>query len=86
LQYNLKYTNNAGNIDRIKVEINFMERIPVFEVTEKKIRIFDIPEFKVRTYSLEELFATKLRALLTRSAPRDMFVICLFLWNKNGTN
>ena len=79
LQYNLKYTNNAGNIDRIKVEINFMERIPVFEVEEKKISIFDIPEFKVRTYRLEELFATKLRALLTRSAPRDMFDIYILL-------
>nr|WAI02816.1 MAG: nucleotidyl transferase AbiEii/AbiGii toxin family protein [Candidatus Methanoperedens sp.] len=79
LQYNLKYTNNAGNIDRIKVEINFMERIPVFEVAEKKISIFDIPEFKVRTYRLEELFATKIRALLTRSAPRDMFDIYILL-------
>ena len=79
LQYNLKYTNNAGNIDRIKVEINFMERIPVFEVAEKKISIFDIPEFKVMTYRLEELFATKLRALLTRSAPRDMFDIYILL-------
>ena len=79
LQYNLKYTNNAGNIDRIKVEINFMERIPVFEIAEKKISIFDIPEFKVRTYRLEELFATKLRALLTRTAPRDMFDIYILL-------
>jgi predicted nucleotidyltransferase component of viral defense system len=79
LQYNLKYTNNAGNIDSIKVEINFVERIPVFEVAEKKISIFDIPEFKVRTYRLEELFATKLRALLTRSAPRDMFDIYILL-------
>ena len=79
MQYNLKYTNNAGNIDRIKVEINFMERIPVFEVDEKKISIFDIPEFKVRTYRLEELFATKLRALLTRTAPRDMFDIYILL-------
>ncbi|MCE8429609.1 MAG: nucleotidyl transferase AbiEii/AbiGii toxin family protein [Candidatus Methanoperedens sp.] len=79
LQYNLKYTNNAGNIDRIKVEINFMERVPVFEIAEKKISILDIPEFKVRTYRLEELFATKLRALLTRTAPRDMFDIYILL-------
>lgn len=79
MQYNLKYTNKAGNIDRIKVEINFMEHIPVFEIAEQKISIFDIPEFKVRTYRLEELFATKLRALFTRSAPRDMFDIYILL-------
>jgi predicted nucleotidyltransferase component of viral defense system len=79
LQHNLKYTNTAGNIDRMKIEINFMERIPVFEIVEKKISIFDIPEFKVRTYRLEELFATKLRALFTRTAPRDMFDIYMLL-------
>lgn len=79
LQYNLKYTNTAGNIDRIKVEINFMERIPVFEIVEKKISILNNPEFKVMTYRLEELFSTKLRALLTRSAPRDMFDIYILL-------
>lgn len=79
LQYNLKYTNTAGNIDRIKVEINFLERIPVFDIVEKKISIFDIPEFKVRIYRLEELFATKLRALLTRTAPRDMFDVYMLL-------
>lgn len=72
LQYNLKYTNTAGNIDRIKTEINFTERIPVFEVIEKEIDILDV-RFKVRTYRLEELFATKLRALLTRAASRDLF-------------
>jgi len=79
LQYNLKYANTAGNADRIKIEINFMERIPVFEIAGKKINIFDISEFNVRTYRLEELFATKLRALFTRAAPRDMFDVYMLL-------
>ena len=72
LQYNLKYRNTAGNIDRIKVEINFIERIPVFEIVEREISVFD-NQLKVRTYVIEELFATKLRALLTRMASRDLF-------------
>ena len=79
LQYNLKYRNTAENIDRIKIEINFLERIPVFETVEKKISVLDVHEFKVRTYLLEELFATKLRALLTRTAPRDMFDVYMLL-------
>lgn len=74
LQYNLKYTNTAANIDRIKVEINFMERIPVFQVIVKEANVFD-NRFEVSTYRLEELFATKLRALLTRAASRDLFDI-----------
>lgn len=72
LQYNLKYTNTAGNIDRIKAEINFMERVPVFDIVDRKISVFD-NNTKVRTYVIEELFATKLRALLTRAASRDLF-------------
>ncbi len=72
LQYNLKYMNTAGNADRIKAEINFMERAPVFDIAERKISVFGI-RAKVRTYAIEELFATKLRALLTRAAARDLF-------------
>ncbi|MFH1471938.1 MAG: nucleotidyl transferase AbiEii/AbiGii toxin family protein [Nanoarchaeota archaeon] len=79
LQYNLKYINTAGNADRIKIEINFMERVPVFEIIEKKIMILEKPEFKVRTYMLEELFATKLRALFMRAAARDLFDVYMLL-------
>lgn len=79
LQYNLKYANAAGNPDRIKIEINFMERIPVFGIADKKIGILDIPEFRAKTYRLEELFATKLRALLTRAAARDLFDVYMLL-------
>ncbi len=79
LQYNLKYNNTAGNVDRIKIEINFMERIPVFGIADKKIKVLGNPEFKVKTYQLEELFATKLRALLTRAAARDLFDVYMLL-------
>ncbi len=79
LQYNLKYNNTAGNVDRIKIEINFMERIPVFGIAGRKIKVLDNPEFSVKTYQLEELFATKMRALLTRAAARDMFDVYMLL-------
>ena len=77
-QYNLKYLNTAGNTDRIKLEINFMERIPVYPIIEKNIHILDT-QFKVKTYRIEELFATKLRALMTRATPRDLFDIYFLL-------
>ncbi len=72
LQYDLKYTNTAGNMDRIKADINFMERIPVTGVVEESLNLFD-EGFRVRTYPVEELFATKFRALVTRGAPRDLY-------------
>lgn len=73
LKYNLKYTSTSGNADEIKIEINFMGRVPVFKIVEKKIIIFEKPEFKVRTYLFEELFALKLRALFLRGIARDLF-------------
>ncbi len=79
LQYNLKYKNTAGNTDRIKVEINFMERIPVTWIIEKNFKTFDIPKFNVRTYPIEELFATKFRALVTRAAPRDLYDVYMLI-------
>ena len=81
MQFNLKYKNTTGNIDRIKLEINFMERVPVYKIAEKGISIFDV-HLKARTYEIEELFATKLRALFMRSASRDLFDVYCLLKNK----
>ena len=74
LQYHLGYVNSAGNLDRIKVEINFFNRTPLF-TTEKRTfyNPFDINNFIVRTLPIEDLFSRKLRALMTRSTARDLY-------------
>jgi len=73
LQYILRYRNTAGNIDRIKLEMNFFNRVPVFESVEKEIKnLFHMETMRVRTLELEELFGRKLRALVTRGTPRDL--------------
>jgi len=75
----LAFRNNAGNRDRLKVEINYLERLPVLETTEYRMRPpFDIPEeIGVRSYRPEELFGMKARALLARATPRDLFDVSL---------
>ncbi len=73
-QYILEYANSVGNNDRIKVEINFSERVPILTPVKKKFNhFFDFPEFRITTYQMEEIFATKIRALLFRTTPRDLF-------------
>lgn len=61
---------------RLKVEINTREHFVVFEPLNRSIRIHS-PWFEgaadVRTYTLEELLATKLRALYQRRKGRDLF-------------
>jgi len=78
-QHILSYTNTSGNRDRIKVEINYSERLPALPLESKRVtHPFDILEdIKVLTYPFEELWASKTRALLTRGSPRDLYDVHL---------
>lgn len=63
---------------RIKIEINTREHFNVFNLIDKSCRIesgWFSGESLVKTYSLEELLATKLRALYQRKKGRDLFDI-----------
>ena len=69
------YTNLFGRPDRVKIEVNFLERLPIAgRRYEPCVPIF--PEFgaiRVWTYALEELLAMKVKTLLERSYPRDLW-------------
>lgn len=83
LQSMLSYINSAGNKDKIKVEINFFNRVPVFEVVERKfVDIFGFKDFNAITLVLEDLFGRKLRALMTRATARDLFDVYQLFNNK----
>ncbi len=70
----LSYTSAAGTPDRIEVDLNFLFRIPLGEVTTRPL--WQPPGVAcpdVRVVPLEELFTGKLRATLDRAMPRDLF-------------
>lgn len=70
----ISYTSSAGTRDRIEVDLNFLFRIPLGEVTTRPL--WQPPGVAcpdVRVVPLEELFAGKLRATLDRAMPRDLF-------------
>jgi predicted nucleotidyltransferase component of viral defense system len=74
LQSMLSYSNSAGNKDRIKVEINFFNRVPVFDAMERKfVDIFGFKDFNALTLVPEDLFGRKIRALMTRATARDLY-------------
>jgi predicted nucleotidyltransferase component of viral defense system len=63
---------------RIKIEINTREHFNILEIIDKSYKIesrWFSGESIVKTYSLEELLATKLRALYQRKKGRDLFDI-----------
>jgi predicted nucleotidyltransferase component of viral defense system len=71
----LQYQTIRNTKDHIKIEINYLDRIPLGNIEHKKFpSIFpDIKPFSIPTYSLEELTAQKSIACLNRSEPRDLY-------------
>lgn len=70
----LSYTNVAGTGDRIEVDINFLNRTPLGDLSRRALwQPPGIGRPEVAIVPLEELAAGKLRATLDRSMARDLF-------------
>ena len=70
------YKNNAGNMDNIKVEINYSLRHHIFPITTRKMNVELFGELgEVRTLNIIELLASKAAALFNRLAARDFYDI-----------
>jgi len=68
------YTNAAGNLDNIKVEINYSLRCHVLPTVETAAESFGaFAAFPIRTLAPVEIFASKIVALASRAAARDLY-------------
>ncbi|MDR0989928.1 MAG: nucleotidyl transferase AbiEii/AbiGii toxin family protein [Propionibacteriaceae bacterium] len=67
------YTNAAGVNDNIKVEINYSMRAHLFPTEQRQIMLPS--SGTVTTLAPVEIFASKIVALLTRAAARDLYDI-----------
>jgi len=75
-KYFLRYINSSGNIDRIKVEINFLQRLPLLGTEKRRfLSPFEESDLVLNTLKAPELFASKILALMDRLAPRDLYDI-----------
>ena len=74
-QTELFYQSATGSRDKIKLDINCLSRCHIFEPVVRKAKNPFLPEdvFPVRMLSEYELFGAKLKALLERNTPRDIF-------------
>ena len=68
------YTNCGGVKDNIKVEINYSLRAHILPIERIEATILG-KEVGVRRLAKVELFASKIVALLSRTAPRDLYDI-----------
>ena len=80
-----EYVNSGGVKDNLKIEINYMLRCHVLPVARRKVSLpWSTDDFTVLSVAPLEIFGAKIVALLTRTAPRDLYDIhnmvknCLF--------
>lgn len=67
------YNNNFGNKDNLKIEINYMNRIHIFNPVISKTSIDFIENFYVLTLNKYELYGSKIKALIERCTIRDLY-------------
>ena len=70
-----EYEDIRGNIDNIKIEINYMNRVHILETKQLKITtdIFEDKQLEIHCIHPIEIYAAKLCALLSRTTARDLF-------------
>lgn len=74
--YVFSYVNTGGVKDNIKVEINYSLRSHILPLEQRPIETLGILDsFKVNSLAPIEIFGSKIVALLTRAAPRDLYDI-----------
>ena len=77
-----RYTSENGIPSRIKIEINTYEREPKFNfinIVHQVDSIYYTGHSSIKTLEIEELIASKIRALYQRSKGRDLYDIYLAL-------
>ena len=72
--FHYQYRNSAGNMDNIKIELNYSLRAHILKPINSRI-LTDVFEeqFEVHTLAPMEIFAAKTNALMSRAAARDLY-------------
>ena len=68
------YQGTSGNKDNIKIEINYSLRAHILEAEERRIIAEHFSTvYKVRSLAPIEIYGSKINALLSRAAARDLY-------------
>lgn len=68
------YLGTSGNKDNIKIEVNYSLRSHILEAVERPITTQLLSnEYKIKTLAPIEIYGSKINALLSRAAARDLY-------------
>lgn len=76
----LHYVNADGLSAQLKLDVNFLDRVPVLAPARSPLRHpfgDDLPAIEMQTFALPELAAAKTIALLRRALARDLFDVAM---------
>lgn len=76
------YQNLFGNKDNLKIEINYMNRVHVYNEDSKDILMPFLNLHKVSTLNVYELYGSKIKALLERCTIRDVYDVYHMIYSK----
>ena len=79
-EFYLGFKNISGTHDRIQVEVNFLMRVCALSpILQNAVRLANEPETQFPVLAAEELMGSKLKALIDRRHPRDLYDAFRFL-------
>lgn len=67
------YINSGGNRDNIKIEINYSMRNHIYPLEMSLIKVGFLSSINIKALSPLELFGSKIKALIERTAARDLY-------------
>ena len=67
------YQNAGGNKDNIKIEINYSMRNHIYPFVKTRINVSFLPSIEIQVLAPLELFGSKIKALIERTAARDLY-------------
>lgn len=77
------FNGSREMLARVPIDFSSRERPRAYRILEHRPIYKDIPAFELCVMETEEIFAEKVRAIMTRNKPRDVFDVWFLL--KSGT-
>jgi predicted nucleotidyltransferase component of viral defense system len=78
-EFHLSFNNHAKRADHLQVEVNFLMRVCALPPQSRKaIQLADETPCEFPVLAIEELMAGKLKAMIERSHPRDLYDLYRF--------
>ena len=79
IRLSIKHLDMRGFPTSIKLDLSLRERISLKPELRPVLNVYDLPPFSILALKLEEILAEKVRAVIARGTPRDIYDVWFLL-------